>query len=61
MRLIWKLALRLVSGVLLIWLINGLLPLTQGSGAVGINGYSLGLLAVLGVPALIICYGLSGL
>ena len=55
---LFKIIIRLGFGTFGIYILNTILSLTGFSVSVGINLYTIGLLAVMGLPALIICYGM---
>ncbi len=60
-KLLLRVALRVAIGVLCICIINGILAVNGYSVSLGINIYTLGLLAIVGIPSLILCYGLIGM
>lgn len=55
---IFKLLFRVAVGIFSILVINGIMAVSGISLALGINIYSVGMLALLGLPSLVICYGL---
>lgn len=60
-KLLIRVALRLSIGILCICIINSILAACGYSVSLGINVYTLGMLAIVGIPALILCYGLIGM
>lgn len=53
-----KLLFRVVVGICCILIINGILMMSGVSLALGINLYSIAMLVILGIPSLIIAYGI---